>query len=280
MRFAAPLLNRRALFPGLTLGFAGAAAAQPAPVASGIAVRRLAWAGVAFRVGDVEVFIDARAPSVEDDAPGPELTSDAGRRFALATHHHGDHLAPAALRDLLGDRGYLVVHEDVARLFDNRTVNVQPVRMFEPLFLSRNGGEFAAWCVPASDGLGSPQVSWILNGGGKRIIHCGDTIWHGGFWDIARAYGPFDVAFVPISGMRQILGRFTDSGQPMVMTPEQAAAASATLGARLAVPIHYGATHEPSYIEQPDAERRFLRAASAHNLRTRILPPGESMVLQ
>ena len=278
------MLQRRELFLSAVasaLLASGAAAQAPARTeqGAGMRLRRLAWAGIALRVGDVEIFIDARAPSVADGAPGPELSSDAARRFALVTHHHDDHLDLHALQPLLGERGYLVAEENVARLFDQRVVDVQPVQMYQPVFLSRGGGEFVAWAVPASDGLGSPQVSWVLDGGGKRVIHCGDTLWHGGWWDIARAYGPFDAAFLPINGARVVQGRYADVGEPIVMSGEQAAAAAQVLGARLAIPIHYGAPPTAGYFEQPEPERHFLAAAAARSLHTRVLHPGETMVL-
>lgn len=267
--------SRRGLLAAVLAGASGAASAQQRGDTS---VRRLAWAGVALRVGDVELFIDARAPDAE--TPGPPLSSAASRRFALVTHHHGDHLDLEALGPLLGERGYLVCHEDVARLFDNRILNLQTVRTYEPVFLSRTGGEFVAWCVPAADGLGGPQVSWVVDGGGKRVIHCGDTLWHGGFFDTGRAFGPFDAAFLPINGARQVSGRFTGVGQGIVMTPEQAASAAAALAARLAVPVHYGAPESASYAEERHAERRFVEAARQYNIPVRVLAPGESMDLR
>src|SRR5689334_19128260 len=106
------MLQRRELFlsaVGSALLASGATAQAPARAGAGqganMRVRRLAWAGVALRVGDVEVFIDARAPSVEDGAPGPVLSSDAARCFALVTHHHNDHLDLHALQALLGEHG-------------------------------------------------------------------------------------------------------------------------------------------------------------------------------
>ncbi len=275
------MLDRRSLILSSLLAAAasGVEAAQTASVRTGLRIRRLAWAGVALRAGDVELFVDARAPSSADGAPGPNLSTDAARCFALVTHHHGDHLDLHALQPLLGEGGYLVAEENIARMFDQRVVTVQPVKMYEPVFLSRGGGEFVAWAVPAVDGLGSPQVSWVIDGGGKRLIHCGDTLWHGGLWDIGRAYGPFDAAFLPINGARQIGGRYRDVDQPIVMSAEQAAAAADVLGARLAVPIHYGAPASPGYIEQPNAERRFLDAAAHRHIATRVLRSGEAMVL-
>ncbi len=241
-------------------------------------IQRLAWAGVRLSVGDVDLFVDARAPDAGNGAPGPALESAAGRRFALATHHHGDHLDLRALAAVLGERGYLIVHEDVARYFDNRVVNIQTVRSYEPVFLSRAGGEFVASCVPAADGFGAPQFSWVIDGGGRRVIHCGDSIWHGGWHDIARSSGPFAAAFLPINGARQLGGRYVDVGQPMVMTPEQAAAAASILHAGVAIPIHYGGG-SADYIEEPDAEARFLRAAAERGVSARVLRPGELLTL-
>lgn len=264
----------------LISGLICAAAPQAAYAqAAALQIKRWAWAGVSLRVGGVEVFIDARSPNAADGASGPDLVSDAPRRFALATHHHGDHLDLAALRPLLGERGYLVVQEDVARLFDNRVVNVQPAALYEPVYLSRGGREFVAFAVPASDGLGSPQNAWVVEGGGKRIIHCGDTIWHGAWESVARAYGPFDAAFLPINGARIPNGRNVEHEHVMTLTPEEAAEAAARLAARLTIPIHYGAPPTENYIETPDAERRFFAAARARNVRTRVLNPGESLSL-
>jgi len=271
--------SRRGLLGALAfLPLAGLARAQATAAVEGMHIQRLAWAGIRLSVGDVDLFVDARAPDAQGGAPGPALESAAGKRYALVTHHHGDHLDLRALAPVLGERGYLVVHEEVARWVDNRVVNVQRVRAHEPVFLTRTVGEFVAWCVPAADGFGAPQFSWIVDGAGKRVIHCGDTLWHGAWWDIARAYGPFDAAFVPINGARQLSGRFVDAGQPMMMTPEQAASAASVLRARLAIPIHYGGG-SAEYIEEPDAEQRFVRAAAARGVAIRIMTPGETFTL-
>jgi L-ascorbate metabolism protein UlaG (beta-lactamase superfamily) len=268
--------RREILAAALASAAASAAQAQTAPA---LQIKRWAWAGVSLRVGAVEVFIDARAPNADDGAPGPELSSDAARRFALATHHHGDHLDLPALRALLGERGYLVVQSDVARQFDTRVVNVQPVELYEPVYLSRGGREFVAFAAPASDGLGSPQTTWVVEGAGKRIIHCGDTIWHGAWENIGRAYGPFDAAFVPINGARIPTAGAPEEPHVMTLTPEEAAEAAMRVRANLAIPIHYGAPRTDAYIETDDPERRFLAAARRLRVRTRVLNPGETMTL-
>src|SRR4029079_15968121 len=95
--------------------------------------------------------------------------------------------------------------------------------------------------VPASDGLGEQQVSWILTCGNRRFIHCGDTLWHGRFGEYGRQYGPFDAAFLPINGFQRIHLN-PPTGQPSSLTPEQAVSAAVLLRATTLVPIHYGAS--------------------------------------
>ena len=247
---------------------------DPTARAATISIQRLAWAGIRLEFGNVALFIDAIAPDASNGLKGPSLESNLKRRFAIVTHHHDDHCSPASLIHILGEDGFLLAYEESARFIDNRTIKVQPTRLHEPNLISRGNGEFVARCAPASDGLGSPQVSWVIDAGGKRIIHCGDTQWHGGFWNIARAYGPFDVAFLPINGFRQTDGLFVSVEQPMSLTPEQAALVAHILKARLTIPIHYGNADEATYVEEPRAIERFSKEMTRRSLQYRVVEPG------
>lgn len=274
--------TRRSLLAGAIslplLGRLSVASAATRPQLAGVSIQRLAWAGVKIELAGVALFIDAVAPDPANGVIGPMLATKAARSFALVTHHHGDHCDPKALQPVLGEHGYLVAEDGVARQIMDRTVPVQSVRCHEPVFLSRGNGEFVARCVPASDGMGSPQVSWIVDGAGVKIIHCGDTAWHGGWWDIARAYGPFDVAFLPINGFKQTSGRYQEVTEPMSLTAEQAVEAAMILKPKTLVPIHFGSPG-PGYEEEADALARFVRAATESRLATRVLAPGESLEL-
>jgi len=243
--------------------------------AQALRVQRLSWAGVKLVCDNATLFIDATYDPSSASTPSPDVPLEAQTRdrHALITHHHGDHFDAAALRGVLGENGILVVPEAVAPFADTRQMRVQTTRLFEPVFLPRGTAAFAAIAVPAVDGLGHPQVSWVVSAGGKRIFHGGDTAWHGYWWDIARAYGPFDLAFLPINGFRQVQGRYTDTGVPMDLTPEQAAAAGQVLHAGLVVPIHYGGA-SPGYIEEPDVANRFLAAAKTRGVNARVVAPG------
>jgi len=148
-------------------------------------------------------------------------------------------------------------------------VKMRAGAMYEPVLL----GDFTATAVPAVDGYGDPQVSWIVTAGGRRIIHCGDTLWHGSWWHIGRQYGPFDAAFLPINGAK-FSWRKPVTDVAAVMTAEQAVAAAAVIGARLIVPIHYGVVGAEGYAEDPHAEEELRSFGQKRRIGVEILKPG------
>ena len=237
-------------------------------------IQRLSWAGIKLEVGQTTLFIDAVRASPED----VPLHVDTPYRHALLTHHHGDHADPIALQSVLMDGSWLVTHHDVISFLHAPATRLRAVGHYQPVLLDPATADFTVWAVPAVDGLGDPQVSWVVEGGGIRIFHGGDTLWHGHWWNLARTYGPFDVAFLPINGARFQAGRYNDSGIPIVMTPEQAAAAAALLGARITVPIHYGLHDPPRYVEVPDAAAVFADRMRERGLAVTLLKPGETLV--
>lgn len=232
-------------------------------------IQRLSWAGIKIQSGATTLFVDASVS--EGD---PKLVSETESRHAIITHHHGDHYDSDALQSVLKDNSWLIYNQDIAPFIDSKKFRPQTSKLYEPVFISRGTGDLVAIAVPAADGFGHPQVSWVIKGGGKTIIHCGDTLWHGHWWDIARSYGPFDIAFLPINGFRQIAGRYTDSGIPMSLTPFQAVAAAKLLGAKKACPIHYGRS-DTNYIEVPEPEKNFLQFAADKNQGTILPKTGE-----
>ena len=249
-------------------------AETPAKATSGLKVTRLGWAGIRLVAGETTLFVDATVdPS--DPASVP-LQASTPERHALVTHYHGDHCQPEALKSVFNARSRLVCDRETALRVGDREVPLLPVALYQPAILSPRTGDFVAFAVPASDGLGSPQVSWVIDGGGRRLFHAGDTQTHGGFWDIGRAYRPFDVAFLPINGFRQTGGRTSRVPAPMSLTPEQAVDVAQILGARRAVPIHYGGA-SPGYAEVPDPVGTFVKSAKAAGLAVTVLSPGASL---
>ncbi|MDF2683675.1 MAG: hypothetical protein K0R47_4865, partial [Brevibacillus sp.] len=133
--------------------------------------------------------------------------------------------------------------------------------------------------APSVDGVGDVQVAWIVEGAGRRVIHCGDTLWHGYWWKMAQSFGPFDAAFLPVNGaVLEMPGRLP-SAQPICLTPEQAISAATILGAKTLVPIHYGAVHSPPvYTETPNLLPR-LAAAAEGKVKLSVMKPTDTIAL-
>ncbi|MEW6211000.1 MAG: MBL fold metallo-hydrolase [Acidobacteriota bacterium] len=236
--------------------------------------QKLAWAGVKLEIPSMTLFID---PLISHEVWGDALKqpivpveSATIRRQVLITHLHNDHFDEAAVKKILAEGGNLICHIESAAIAASRGFRVRAAKLYEPMLF----GDFTITAVPAADGYGDDQVSWIVTGGGRKIIHCGDTMWHGSYWKIGRQHGPFDAAFLPINGAKFSWLK-PQSDIPAVLTPEQAVAAGVVLGARLAVPIHYGVSGAASYEEQANAEAAFIEIARKHNLSVEVAKPGE-----
>lgn len=256
-------------------------------------IRRLGWAGVELEVDGALLLVDLMedasplAPWVGEPHTALPAPSRGGAAVgALATHLHADHADPPALAQALASDapvlrpapaagegletiGMAHAEAGLADLLPGRARAVEP---WETVTL----GPFTISAVPAVDGFGDPQVSWVVEGGGRRVFHGGDTLFHGSWWLIAMRHGPFDVAFLPVNGPTVSLPhRQPASPLPAAMDPVQAAAAAAILGARLAVPIHYDALHRsPEYVQVDRPPERFRAAAARAGTPVAILEPG------
>ena len=119
----------------------------------------------------------------------------------LCTHLHRDHTDAQALAAALAPGGQ-VLHPVSFGGDDHENLwTLKADRELDRYRLSRNAmsywqtvriGPFTVAAVPAVDRLGDPRVSWAVEAEGKRVIHLGDSMYHGYWWRAARRYGPFD----------------------------------------------------------------------------------------
>jgi L-ascorbate metabolism protein UlaG (beta-lactamase superfamily) len=192
--------------------------------------------------------------------PLPEVVpAPPGAIAGLLTHLHRDHADAAALSTALDAGG--TVHEPVdyggasrARLAvvqaDHELTAAGLARRAAAVWTTGRAGPFTLTALPAVDGTGDPQVSWLLEADGKRVLHLGDTMWHGWWWRIRERYGPPDLVLAPINGARLTFPhRQPPSPLPGAMEPEQAALAAELLHADRLVPIHYGGYALPGVYE-------------------------------
>ena len=266
-------------------------------------VRWLGWAGVEIESDGHAVVIDPLADPGATFAPLgekarrtklPSIVAPDARSSAVAglvSHLHRDHTDAASLAAALA--GDASVHEpawpggaDVENLglaqanaeLERANLSRRPVELWERVEV----GPFALTALPAVDGLGDPQVSWLVEADGQRALHLGDTIFHGYWWRMARRHGPFDVVFAPINGA-VVDFPYLQPPSPLAaaMEPEQAALAGELLNAATVVPIHYdGFDIVPWYRPVPDARARFEAAAAGRPFEARVLEPGESFLPQ
>ena len=242
---------------------------------SSLSVERLTWAGIKLVADDTTVLVDAVGTDLWDgDAPEGfvpvEMTTR--RKYALVTHAHNDHLDVDTLKRVLGDNGYVIAPESEATYLVSRGLRVIPANLFEPVL--RGGFTFIA--VPAEDGFGADQVSWIIATDKHRFLHAGDTLWHGKWGDIGAVYGPFDAVFLPINGAR------LQSEPPIetagTMTPGQAVDAALQLRSERLIPIHYGLNDPPFYTEVDEPLDTLTEIAARRDVPIQHLMPGESVV--
>lgn len=168
--------------------------------------------------------------------------------------------------------GRVLCHEPIEESLGLDRIRATTTRMWQPI----DAGPFRVTAVPSHDWRGDDQVAWVVEIDGRRMIHCGDTIWHGRWYEIARRYRSFDAAFLPINGVLTRLPGFTPTRVPATLTPEQAIEAAVVLRARRACPIHHGLFHRPPrYVEQPDVLARFEAAARRRGIEAVAPRDGE-----
>lgn len=261
-------------------------------------IRRLGWAGIEIEHDGASAVIDLVEDLSSMEAfvgpprgPLPPPRAAGAASLALVTHLHGDHADPAALGRSLAPDGLigrprsaegepletaaLAWAERGLAGLDRETVEAEPWQTIE-------AGPFSATAVPAVDGFGDPQVSWVLEAGGRRVLHAGDTLFHGSWWLTRMRCGPIDAAFLPVNGpIVSLPHRQPPSAIEAAMNPEQAVLAASILGAERIVPIHYDTIHQPpAYAQTGDALPRVeAAAAGVEGLAAVPLAVGETLDL-
>lgn len=241
-------------------------------------VRRLGWAGLEIEAGGERLLVD----HVRDLSPlftgwrdSEGLAAPSGTAAAaLLTHLHRDHTDASALAAALTP-GAPVLRPAPGHGDDVDNVTTLPAERelarhrlateVVDAWSAREVGPFRVTAVPAVDGLGDPQLNWVVEADGQRLFHGGDTMFHGYWWLVARRFGPFDAAFLPANGAVVDAPHLQPpSPLPAAMDPGQAAAAAEILDARHAVPMHYEAEQPdkvPGYVEVVDPEEEFRARA-------------------
>ena len=109
-------------------------------------------------------------------------------------------------------------------------------------------------------------ASWVIASGGSRVFCCGDSGYFGGFRDVGRDLGPFDLTLISA-------GAYSPFWPLIHMTPEEVVQAHVDLRGRLLMPIHWG-TFNLAFHDWNEPALRAAAAAGERRLPIVLPRPG------
>jgi L-ascorbate metabolism protein UlaG (beta-lactamase superfamily) len=213
-------------------------------------------------------------------APGLDWPALPKIDLVLVTHNHRDHMDAPTLRKL-GPDPVFVVPRGLGSWFERAGLR----RVLEMDWWQREEvAGIGVTFVPAEHwsrrGLNDVNTSWwggyVLERGGIRVYHSGDTAWFDGFKRIGERCGAIDAAMLPIGAYapRWFMQR-------QHMNPEDAVHAFGALGAARFVAMHWGTfklTDEP-LLEPPQLLRALWERDAIPQTRLTIPAIGETLSL-
>ena len=213
--------------------------------------------------------------------PGVRLEDLPSIHAVVISHDHYDHLDRQTVTRLARDhRPTFFVPLGLKAWFQDTGIDdVVELDWWQ----SARVGRVTITCTPAQHSSGRSVTltdqnrrlwsSWVVATPTRRFYFAGDTGYFGGFAEIGRRLGPFDVAALPIGGYSD----YRDH-HPNHVSPEESVRAFQDLGARLLVPMHWGTfeLNREAYGEPPD---RLLREAQRQGLEesVAVLSPGQTI---
>lgn len=253
-------------------------------------LKKLNWAGIYISLGETVILVDPIGSTPKNqDKPFAARLGEAHEKFMkleelptpsaiFVTHIHPDHFDPNSIKEAFGDEVPVFIPEESVKGIGNTGLkNIKGVSIGHTTKI----GAITVTSTYSHDGYGTPQVAWVIQGDGKKIIHSGDTLWHGNWWKIGQQFGAIDVACFPINGaVLEVLGLAEQSTQHACMTPEEAVEAAKIIRAKTLVPIHYSTfNNAPFYIETPNAVSRVIQKAKEREVNVTILLPNQNLEL-
>lgn len=210
--------------------------------------------------------------------PGVPLKDLPPVDFALISHDHYDHADVDSIAALAKRGVRFIVPLGLGELVRSAGGQATELDWWQDARI----GAVTVSCVPAQHFSGRfafrghNQTLWagsVVSGPTRRFYHAGDTGYFDGFAEIARRFGPIDLAALPIGAYQPAsIMRFVH------LDPEEALQAGADLQAHRIVAMHWG-TFDLTEEAPDEPPRRFRRAAARRGMdadRAWTLAVGES----
>jgi L-ascorbate metabolism protein UlaG (beta-lactamase superfamily) len=251
--------------------------------AASIGVRYLGHATVLLDLPGLRImtdpFLRGRLGPLRRHGPLPRPGAIGPIAFVAISHAHPDHFDPRSLTSISGDPLVIVprgMGDKVRRL----GLRAREVVVGEPVAIARH---WTITAVPARHWRwpGSPRaaaVGYLIEGPARTGIYfAGDTAPYRAMREFADRV---DIALLPV-------GSWGPHLTPGHLSPRTAAEVARVLGARVAVPIHWGTLY-PAHLERI-FDDRLTRPASRFEawarelmpqLDVRALEPGEATTIE
>lgn len=160
--------------------------------------------------------------------------------MVLITHSHYDHLDKATLLSLDGKVGRYIVPTGVDGCLCRFGISARKITVMGWYEETAVDGVNIA-CLPTKhgsarglfDGNTTLWCAYLLKAGGITVFDTGDGGYGDHFADYRRRFGDVDFAIMEC-------GQYSEHWHSMHMFPEESVQAARDLGAKLAVPVHWG----------------------------------------
>lgn len=189
--------------------------------------------------------------------------------YILITHSHYDHLDKQTIRSLDKQVGRYIVPLGVERIL--KKFGIAPGKVVSlNWYETFTDGDLRISCTPSQHGSArslfdrnqSLWCSFVLKNSNYSVFDTGDGGFGEHFSRIHEMYGDMDLAIMEC-------GQYNVRWHPVHMFPEESALAAARIGAKLAVPVHWGA-YVLSDHPWDDPPKRFSRRAKELGVPCRI----------
>jgi L-ascorbate metabolism protein UlaG (beta-lactamase superfamily) len=255
----------------------------PSALSGAVGVRYLGHATVLLDLPGVRILTDPflrdRLGPLRRHGPIPHPDAIGPIGFVLVSHAHPDHFDPPSLQAVAGDP-LVVVPRGLGRSVRGFGLRAREVVVGERVSIAPH---WTIRPVPARHWRwpGAPRaaaIGYLIEGpAGAGIYFAGDTAPYPAMRDFADRV---DLALLPV-------GSWGPHLTPGHLSPRSAAEVARDLGARVAVPIHWGTLYPPRLerflgdrLTQPPSRFVSWAARLAPGLDVRVLQPGEATVVE
>jgi L-ascorbate metabolism protein UlaG (beta-lactamase superfamily) len=257
------------------------------PERGGAAIWWLGQSGYAIKTADVLFYIDLylsehlTAKYAATNKPHIRMTRAPVRggdlragSYVFASHKHSDHLDPGTMPALFAAHPAIQLVLPLALVDHAVSIGLArerllPMRGDDTLTLDGVTVTAIPSAHPDFDhdpARGHAFLGFLIESGGVRLYHSGDTIIYDGLAGRLRAFQP-DLMFLPINGAQA-------AGTPPNMSAEEAAALAREVGFGVTIPHHYD-----MFTFNTADVTTFTAAADRNGIAYRVLQCSECFIL-